>query len=82
MRVVFISPDFKSILETKTDISIAYLSYVIEDFIENNFSFSRDMFIELNGNWGVYVEEDYREDGGYQEDFNLYYPLISIIKVQ
>jgi len=43
MRGVFISPDFKSILETKTDTSIAYLSAVIEDFIENNFSFSRDV---------------------------------------
>jgi len=73
MKVVFISPDFKSILERKTDISIAYLRSVIVDFIEENFSFSQDVFIELNGNWKVYVKEDYQENGDYQEDFNLYY---------
>jgi len=72
MRVIFISSDFQRILEIKTDISIAYLETVIENF-KKDIRLDNDSFIKFYGNWGVYVEEHYREDGGYQEDFNLYY---------
>lgn len=73
MRVVFISPDFQSSLTTKTNISIAYLETVIEDFMNERFSISSDTFIRFYGDWQVYTREDCQENGDYQEDFNLYY---------